>query len=80
MEYFRKRQEEREKEQLNFYDVQLLRMKVFGIAGGVAIIGMSVLLPAGFFGPLSSRVKGNVNGKDRCKWENKWDLGNSDSY
>ena len=57
-EYFRKRQEEREKEQLNFYDVQLLRMKVFGIAGGVAIIGMSVLLPAGFFGPLSSRVRG----------------------
>jgi dolichyl-diphosphooligosaccharide--protein glycosyltransferase len=57
-EYFKRQQEKKNKEKLNFYEVQLLRMKVFGAAGAMGIAALAIFTPAGYFGPLSSRVRG----------------------
>ena len=57
-EWIIKREERRTKEKFNFYEVQVLRMKVFAAVGAAGIVLLSIFMPAGYFGPLSSRVRG----------------------
>ena len=57
-EWIIKREEKKMKEKFNFYEVQVLRMKVFGAVGAGGILLLSIFMPAGYFGPLSSRVRG----------------------
>lgn len=48
----------RRKKPMSFSEMWRLRMMVFGGAGVVAAVLVYLLLPTGYFGPLSSRVRG----------------------
>ena len=43
---------------LNFNQAWLLRFQVLGAAGAVAAAIVIILLPTGYFGPLSARIRG----------------------
>jgi dolichyl-diphosphooligosaccharide--protein glycosyltransferase len=49
---------QRKKDNLNFSQVFALRVKFFLAAGAVAALIIAILFPTGYFGPLSSRVRG----------------------
>ncbi|KAJ1478227.1 Oligosaccharyl transferase STT3 subunit-domain-containing protein, partial [Baffinella frigidus] len=51
-------EQQRKKKKLSMMEVQVLRMKVFGVAGAALAVLVAILLPTGYFGPLSSRVRG----------------------
>ncbi|KAL7538039.1 hypothetical protein ACHAXR_013098 [Thalassiosira sp. AJA248-18] len=48
----------RTRDNLNRKDVWLLRFRLFGLAGAVGVGIVLMLWPTGFFGPISSRVRG----------------------
>lgn len=48
----------RRKKKLGFFKFNLLRLFVFGIAGVFLAVITSILLPMGYFGPLSARIRG----------------------
>uniref|UniRef100_A0A7S3PAI1 dolichyl-diphosphooligosaccharide--protein glycotransferase n=1 Tax=Amphora coffeiformis TaxID=265554 RepID=A0A7S3PAI1_9STRA len=48
----------RRKKQMSSMEMWKLRVMVFGAAAAVALVLIYVLLPTGYFGPLSSRVRG----------------------
>jgi len=43
---------------LNYADLWKLRIRVFSMAGGVALVLIFFLAPTGYFGPFSSRIRG----------------------
>lgn len=43
---------------LNLNQVMLLRFQVLGAAGAVVAVIVAILLPTGYFGPLSARIRG----------------------
>merc|ERR1719331_3504102 len=49
---------QRKKSDLNFREVTALRIKYFLAAGAVVALLVAILFPTGYFGPLSSRVRG----------------------
>lgn len=46
------------RQKLSDEDVPALRVKVFGVAAGIAAVIVMYLWPQGYFGPLSSRIRG----------------------
>merc|ERR1712166_1433253 len=49
---------QRKQRDLDFREVTALRIKYFLVAGGVGALFVAILFPTGYFGPLSSRVRG----------------------
>eukprot|EP00656_Telonema_subtile_P006557 TRINITY_DN13033_c0_g1_i1.p1 TRINITY_DN13033_c0_g1~~TRINITY_DN13033_c0_g1_i1.p1 ORF type:complete len:504 (-),score=122.63 TRINITY_DN13033_c0_g1_i1:59-1570(-) len=49
---------QRKQKDLGFREVTALRIKYFLAAGGVGALLVAILFPTGYFGPLSSRVRG----------------------
>ncbi len=49
---------QREKLKLDDDALHALRMRTFGIAGGVGFALVACIWPTGYFGPLSSRIRG----------------------
>lgn len=48
----------RRKKKLGFVKFNFIRLLVFGIAGVALAVVVSILLPMGYFGPLSARIRG----------------------
>ena len=49
---------QRVKDDLDSDALQALRLRIFGIAGGVGFVMVACIWPTGYFGPLSSRIEG----------------------